>query len=89
MTIAARLLRESDLKLAAVTDRVGYQSEFAFAKALKRDYGVAPAPTAASPPEKPRTADGRAASAAIPVMTPKARHRDLVGRRLSGERDAL
>jgi AraC-like DNA-binding protein len=42
MTIAARLLRESDLKLAAVADRVGYQSEFAFAKAFKRDYGVAP-----------------------------------------------
>jgi AraC-like DNA-binding protein len=42
MTIAARLLRDSDLKLAAVADRVGYQSEFAFAKAFKRDYGVAP-----------------------------------------------
>ena len=41
MTIAARLLRESDLKLAAIADRSGYQSEFAFAKAFKRDYGVA------------------------------------------------
>jgi AraC-like DNA-binding protein len=42
MTIAARLLRASDLKLAVVADRVGYQSEFAFAKAFKRGYGVAP-----------------------------------------------
>lgn len=42
MTIAAPLLRDSDLKRAAVADRVGYQSEFAFAKAFKRDYGVAP-----------------------------------------------
>jgi AraC-like DNA-binding protein len=42
MTIAGRLLRQSDLKLAAVADRVGYRSEFAFAKAFKRDYGVAP-----------------------------------------------
>jgi AraC-like DNA-binding protein len=42
MTIAARLLRESDLKFAAVAARVGYQSEFAFAKAFKREYGVAP-----------------------------------------------
>jgi AraC-like DNA-binding protein len=42
MTIAGRLLRESDLKLAAVARRVGYTSEFAFAKAFKRDYGIAP-----------------------------------------------
>jgi transcriptional regulator GlxA family with amidase domain len=42
MTIAARLLRQSDLKLAAVADCVGYQSQFAFAKAFKRDFSVAP-----------------------------------------------
>jgi AraC-like DNA-binding protein len=42
MTIAGRLLRDSDLKLAAVARRVGYASEFAFAKAFKRDYGIAP-----------------------------------------------
>jgi AraC-like DNA-binding protein len=42
MTIAGRLLRESDLTLAAVARRVGYTSEFAFAKAFKRDYGIAP-----------------------------------------------
>ncbi len=42
MTIAGRLLRDSDLNLAAVARRVGYASEFAFAKAFKRDYGMAP-----------------------------------------------
>jgi AraC-like DNA-binding protein len=42
MTIAGRLLRDSDLKLAAVASSVGYTSEFAFAKAFKRDYGIAP-----------------------------------------------
>jgi AraC-like DNA-binding protein len=42
MTIAGRLLRDSDLKLGAVASRVGYTSEFAFAKAFKRDYGIAP-----------------------------------------------
>jgi AraC-like DNA-binding protein len=35
-------LRESDLKLAAIARRVGYTSEFAFAKAFKRDCGIAP-----------------------------------------------
>ncbi|MGK5532586.1 AraC family transcriptional regulator [Streptomyces sp. URMC 129] len=42
MTIAGRLLRESDAPLSAVAQRVGYSSEFAFAKAFKREYGLAP-----------------------------------------------
>ena len=42
MTVAGRLLRESDMTLAAVARRVGYTSEFAFAKAFKRAYGIAP-----------------------------------------------
>lgn len=42
MTVAARLLRESDAPLAAVAGRVGYGSEFAFAKAFKRAHGTAP-----------------------------------------------
>jgi AraC-like DNA-binding protein len=42
MTVASRLLRDSDLNLAEVAGRVGYASEFAFAKAFKRDYGIAP-----------------------------------------------
>ena len=42
MTTAARLLRSSDAALHAVAAEVGYQSEFAFATAFKRQYGVAP-----------------------------------------------
>jgi AraC-like DNA-binding protein len=42
MTLAARLLRESDLALAAVARQVGYASAFAFAHAFKREFGTAP-----------------------------------------------
>ncbi len=42
MTSAGRMLRESDAPLRNVAERVGYTSEFAFAKAFKRAYGVAP-----------------------------------------------
>ena len=42
MALAGRLLRETDLPLAAVAERVGYASEFAFARAFKRAYGTAP-----------------------------------------------
>ncbi|MEZ0114059.1 AraC-like DNA-binding protein [Catenulispora sp. EB89] len=42
MTMAGRLLRESDAPLSAVALRVGYSSEFAFAKAFKREFGIAP-----------------------------------------------
>lgn len=34
--------RETDTPLASVARKVGYQSEFAFAKAFKREYGLAP-----------------------------------------------
>lgn len=43
MTTAARMLRESDAPLTTVAARTGYGSEFAFAKAFKREYGLAPA----------------------------------------------
>ncbi|MEV7976699.1 AraC family transcriptional regulator [Streptomyces sp. NPDC086519] len=42
MTIAARLLRESEAPLATVANNVGYTSEFAFANAFKRAHGTAP-----------------------------------------------
>ncbi|MFI0927795.1 AraC family transcriptional regulator [Streptomyces sp. NPDC021012] len=42
MTTAGRLLRSDDLPLRAIAERSGYSSEFAFAKAFKREYGVAP-----------------------------------------------
>lgn len=42
MLTAARLLRETNVPLAGVARKVGYQSEFAFAKAFKREHGLAP-----------------------------------------------
>lgn len=42
MTAAGRLLLADDAPLSAVAGQVGYVSEFAFAKAFKREYGVAP-----------------------------------------------
>jgi AraC-like DNA-binding protein len=42
MLTAARLLRDTDAALATVARQVGYGSEFAFAKAFKRQFGVAP-----------------------------------------------
>ena len=42
MTAAARLLREADGPLSAVARRCGYASEFAFAKAFKREFAVTP-----------------------------------------------
>ncbi|MGW4791312.1 AraC family transcriptional regulator [Nonomuraea sp. NPDC004297] len=42
LATAARMLRESDVSVAEVAERVGYMSEFAFGTAFKREYGVAP-----------------------------------------------
>ncbi|TCB98858.1 AraC family transcriptional regulator [Micromonospora zingiberis] len=42
MTIAARLLQESDAPLSAIAAKVGYTSEFAFASAFKRQHGTPP-----------------------------------------------
>jgi AraC-like DNA-binding protein len=42
MTGAAKLLRESEAPLSTVAARTGYGSEFAFAKAFKREFGLPP-----------------------------------------------
>ncbi|WP_372351828.1 AraC family transcriptional regulator [Streptomyces sp. KL116D] len=42
MTTAGRLLRAADEPLRVVAQRAGYASEFAFAKAFRREFGVAP-----------------------------------------------
>ena len=42
MTLAARALREREDPLSAIARQVGYDSEFAFAKAFKRLHGEAP-----------------------------------------------
>jgi AraC-like DNA-binding protein len=59
MTVAARLLRETDLAIDSVAARrgaarVGYGSPFAFGKAFKRSMGDRPGPTGApsGPPRR-------------------------------------
>ncbi|MDF2708236.1 MAG: AraC family transcriptional regulator [Nonomuraea muscovyensis] len=42
LATAARLLRGSDVSLGMVAAQVGYGSEFAFANAFKREYGLPP-----------------------------------------------
>ncbi|MEZ0108492.1 AraC-like DNA-binding protein [Catenulispora sp. EB89] len=42
MVTAARMLRQSGAPLAAIAQRNGYTSEFAFAKAFKRRFGMPP-----------------------------------------------
>ncbi|WP_040807446.1 AraC family transcriptional regulator [Nocardia concava] len=42
MTCAAKLLRETDVLLRVIAEKSGYTSEYAFAKAFKREFGVAP-----------------------------------------------
>nr|WP_276514808.1 AraC family transcriptional regulator [Nocardia transvalensis] len=42
MIIAARLLRRDRAPIATIARQVGYTSEFAFAKAFKREYRIAP-----------------------------------------------
>jgi AraC-like DNA-binding protein len=42
MTLSARLLAESNPSLKMLAERTGYGNEFAFAKAFKREFGVAP-----------------------------------------------
>lgn len=42
LNCAARLLRETDAPLAVIARQVGYSTEFAFAGAFRREYGVPP-----------------------------------------------
>ncbi|MFI9839955.1 cupin domain-containing protein [Nonomuraea sp. NPDC051941] len=42
MSTASRLLLGTDAPLQSVAERCGYGSEYAFAKAFKREYGIAP-----------------------------------------------
>jgi AraC-like DNA-binding protein len=42
MVMAAALLREGTEPLSVIADRVGYESEFAFARTFRRAYGLSP-----------------------------------------------
>ena len=56
MTTAARLLREDSGSLAGVAQQIGYTSEFVFAKAFKRDFGLAPGAYRRQVTARPETA---------------------------------
>ena len=43
MQVAAQRLRETHLSLVQVAAEVGYESEAAFARAFKREFGITPA----------------------------------------------
>ena len=43
MGLAAKWLQGGGVTVAEVAGRVGYESEFAFSRAFKRSYGLAPA----------------------------------------------
>jgi AraC-like DNA-binding protein len=42
MGIAAQLLKETNLRVAEIASRVGYQSEFSFSRAFKSARGISP-----------------------------------------------
>ncbi|MDT0309043.1 AraC family transcriptional regulator [Streptomyces sp. DSM 44917] len=70
MTLAARLLRTTTHTLRVVAEQVGYTSEFAFAKAFKREHGTTPgrfrvAPAAPGP--HPEAAARRTPAPALPA----------------------
>jgi AraC-like DNA-binding protein len=77
MDVAARLLRESDMSLAEVAERVGYASEFAFNRTFHRLHGLPPGryreqvrrppPPPLAQPELP---EAELPEAALPEPTP-------------------
>jgi transcriptional regulator GlxA family with amidase domain len=42
LALAAQALREEDVSISRLAERSGYESEAAFSRAFKREYGVAP-----------------------------------------------
>jgi AraC-like DNA-binding protein len=43
MSLAAQSLRDGDEAVARIAERLGYESEAAFNRAFKRDFGLPPA----------------------------------------------
>jgi len=62
LTLAAQALRGSGEAIARIAERSGYESEAAFARAFKREYGVPPARWRKSERRGPAAAAGPAAS---------------------------
>jgi AraC-like DNA-binding protein len=63
MVTAARLLRETDARVAEVGVRVGYASEYAFNRAFRRQYGISPGRYRAQAPQGSLTTNSHVPSA--------------------------
>jgi AraC-like DNA-binding protein len=55
LQLAAQQMRLGDRPLAAIANEVGYESEAAFNRAFKREFGAPPATWRRNPPERART----------------------------------
>ncbi|MFL1379709.1 AraC family transcriptional regulator [Nocardiopsis protaetiae] len=56
LTTAGRMLQESDAPISSVAARVGYSSQFAFANAFKREFGLSPGRYRSGIPNPPAAA---------------------------------
>jgi AraC-like DNA-binding protein len=57
LTAAGRMLQENDDPISAVAARVGYSSQFAFANAFKREFGLSPGRYRSGTPGREAVAD--------------------------------
>ena len=80
MALARERLRDTDARLAAISQSLGYSSEFSFAAAFKRHHGIAPG--------RWRAQTRRAAAAACSCRSPRRNRRAAAGSggRLRGRR---
>jgi AraC-like DNA-binding protein len=67
---AAALLRSNDTPIAEIAVKIGYGSEFSFAKAFKRAFGVSPGSYRGQPPEVPGLGNGARARSAVASAPP-------------------
>lgn len=58
MLLAANLLCRSSAPLAQIAEGVGYQTDTAFSRAFRREFGLPPAAWRRSRSTRPRTVDG-------------------------------
>jgi AraC-like DNA-binding protein len=71
MDVAARLLRDSDQPLAAIAERVGYASEFAFNRTFHRVRGVPPGRYREQAREAMEVPVGGTGAVPMPVPSPR------------------
>ena len=68
---AAALLRSNEKPIADIALKIGYSSEFSFAKAFKRAFGVSPGSYRGEPPGAPALPDGAGAQRRVASASPR------------------